>query len=198
MDDIQILNSKFERLKRDYEDMLNNLNAENFESSLADKLSALKGVNTGDETSDTIKDKLGIETISGENTGNETLASIKELLGIVDYSGVTTDATPKEIFIDGVSSNRLICPINSAVGYRIVIMASITGGATYKWVADGFIKNSSGTTMKWGDPVLIQSSTAVTTQAVALSIADAVRGLKLTVTGTSSSTYQWTARLYKN
>jgi hypothetical protein len=39
------------------------------------------GTNTGDETTLTIKTKLGITTLSGSNTGDETLSSIKTKLG---------------------------------------------------------------------------------------------------------------------
>ena len=48
------------------------------------------GTNTGDETTATIKTKLGITTLSGSNTGDETTATIKTKLGITTLSGSNT------------------------------------------------------------------------------------------------------------
>lgn len=42
----------------------------------ANKLAAITGTNTGDETITTIKAKLGITTLSGSNTGDQNLASV--------------------------------------------------------------------------------------------------------------------------
>lgn len=44
------------------------------------------GTNTGDETTSTIKTKLGITTLSGSNTGDETTATIKTKLGAASGS----------------------------------------------------------------------------------------------------------------
>jgi len=53
-------------------------------------LSNTSGINTGDETTSTIKTKLGITTISGSNTGDESTSSIKTKLGIDNLSGSNT------------------------------------------------------------------------------------------------------------
>jgi hypothetical protein len=56
------------------------------------------GVNTGDETADSIKTKLGITTLSGSNTGDETASTIKNKLGISTLSGSNTgDQTLDEL-----------------------------------------------------------------------------------------------------
>ena len=48
------------------------------------------GTNTGDETTSSIKTKLGISTLSGSNTGDETLSTILSKLGISTLSGSNT------------------------------------------------------------------------------------------------------------
>jgi hypothetical protein len=50
----------------------------------------LSNINTGDETTATIKTKLGIMTLSGSNTGDETTSSIKSKLSITILSGSNT------------------------------------------------------------------------------------------------------------
>jgi hypothetical protein len=52
--------------------------------------STVSGTNTGDETADTLKTKLGITTLSGANTGDETAATITTKLGITTLSGANT------------------------------------------------------------------------------------------------------------
>ena len=54
------------------------------------KLTNTSGTNSGDETTATIKTKLGITTLSGSNTGDETTATIKTKLGITTLSGSNT------------------------------------------------------------------------------------------------------------
>ena len=53
-------------------------------------ISTLSGSNTGDETYTTIKSKLDISTLSGSNTGDETSATIKSKLGVSALSGSNT------------------------------------------------------------------------------------------------------------
>lgn len=81
------------------------------------------GSNSGDETTSTIKTKLGITTLSGSNTGDETVTTIKAALGITTLSGSNTgDDTTTTIgnLINGatakttLSSNDLIALSDSA------------------------------------------------------------------------------------
>lgn len=53
-------------------------------------LTAVAGVNTGDESLTTIKAKLGIATLSGSNTGDDTLTTLLFKLGITTLSGSNT------------------------------------------------------------------------------------------------------------
>lgn len=62
----------------------------------ATKLAAITGTNTGDETSATIKTKLGITTLSGSNTGDQTLSG----LGGVASNTAITGATKTKISFD--------------------------------------------------------------------------------------------------
>jgi len=53
-------------------------------------IATLSGVNTGDETITTIKSKLGVSALTGSNTGDETNATILSKLNIGSISGVNT------------------------------------------------------------------------------------------------------------
>lgn len=57
--------------------------------TLKDLIDALSAANTGDETTATIKSKLGITTLSGSNTGDETTTTIGSLI-----NSSTDKATP--------------------------------------------------------------------------------------------------------
>jgi len=47
------------------------LSQENYTTTEKNKLAAISGTNTGDETTATIKSKLSISTLSGSNTGDQ-------------------------------------------------------------------------------------------------------------------------------
>lgn len=67
-----------------------------YPASDAAKLAAITGTNTGDETTTTIKDKLGITALSGSNTGDQTLSG----LGGVASNTPITGATKTKITYD--------------------------------------------------------------------------------------------------
>ncbi|MCJ7449017.1 MAG: DUF1566 domain-containing protein [Bacteroidales bacterium] len=67
-----------------------------YPSADATKLAAITGTNTGDETTATIKTKLGITTLSGSNTGDQTLSG----LGGVASNTAITGATKTKITYD--------------------------------------------------------------------------------------------------
>lgn len=60
--------------------------------------------NTGDETTATIKTKLGITTLSGSNTGDETGTTIKTKLGITTLSGSNTGDQTSIVGISGTKA----------------------------------------------------------------------------------------------
>ncbi|HEY5591667.1 MAG TPA: hypothetical protein VIK55_11690, partial [Paludibacter sp.] len=55
----------------------------------ATKVANLSGTNTGDETTATIKTKLGITTLSGSNTGDQTLAGLGGVASNTSITGAT-------------------------------------------------------------------------------------------------------------
>ena len=65
----------------------------------ATKVANLSGTNTGDETSATIKSKLGITTLSGSNTGDQTLPTLTSLGGVASNTAIT-GATNTKITYD--------------------------------------------------------------------------------------------------
>jgi hypothetical protein len=65
-------------------------------------LSNTSGVNTGDETTSTIKTKLGISTLSGSNTGDQTITLTGDVVGTGTGSFATTVNS-----VGGVSSNTI-------------------------------------------------------------------------------------------
>lgn len=71
------------------------------------KIDAITGTNTGDETSATIKTKLGITTLSGSNTGDQTLSSFGITSTAAELNaldGITATVTELN-YTDGVTSN---------------------------------------------------------------------------------------------
>jgi hypothetical protein len=67
------------------------------------KLSAILGTNTGDETLATIKAKLAVTILSGDNSGDETLTTIKTKLGIATLSGSNTGDQDLSSFASALS-----------------------------------------------------------------------------------------------
>jgi len=65
-------------------------------------LSSTSGINTGDETSSSIKSKLGITTLSGSNTGDQTINLAGDLTGTGTGSITTTVNS-----VGGVSSSTI-------------------------------------------------------------------------------------------
>lgn len=57
-------------------------------------ISNTTGINSGDESTTTIKSKLAITNLSGSNTGDETTTTIKSKLGITNLSGSNTGDQP--------------------------------------------------------------------------------------------------------
>ena len=67
------------------------------------KLTAITGTNTGDETLATIKAKLAVTILSGDNSGDETLTTIKTKLGIATLSGSNTGDQDLSSFASALS-----------------------------------------------------------------------------------------------
>jgi hypothetical protein len=67
------------------------------------KLTAIAGTNTGDETLATIKTKLAVTILSGDNSGDETSTTIKTKLGIATLSGSNTGDQDLSSFASALS-----------------------------------------------------------------------------------------------
>jgi hypothetical protein len=67
------------------------------------KLTAITGTNTGDETLATIKAKLAVTILSGDNSGDETSTTIKTKLGIATLSGSNTGDQDLSSFASALS-----------------------------------------------------------------------------------------------
>jgi hypothetical protein len=66
------------------------LSTNDYSTAEKNKLTAILGTNTGDETLATIKAKLAVTLLSGDNSGDETSTTIKTKLGITTLSGSNT------------------------------------------------------------------------------------------------------------
>ena len=80
----------------------------NIKAKLA--VTILSGDNSGDETSTTIKTKLGITTLSGSNTGDQDLSSFASALSLADKAN-TTDVTTSLALKANLISPTLVTPI---------------------------------------------------------------------------------------
>jgi len=94
--------------------------AHNITSTDITHLSNLSGSNSGDETSTTIKSKLGITTLSGSNTGDNAVNSL--------YSGLVSNATHTG---DATGSTALtLATVNSNIGTYNNVTINAKGLAT--------------------------------------------------------------------
>jgi hypothetical protein len=68
------------------------LSTNDYTTTEKNKLAAISGINGGDETTATIKSKLGITTLSGSNTGDQDLSSFSTITDLA-LKANTTDLT---------------------------------------------------------------------------------------------------------
>ena len=136
------------------------------------------------------------DTVMGSNGGQQA--------GLTVYQRQTTDATPTTISTMSNSSGdtlRLVTlPNNSAYGFTITLVAAVTGGGNSSmWKYQGLIKRggNAGSTAIVGSVVkdrIAYDSGASAWDADAA--ADTTNGsIKITVTGQSSTTIRWLARI---
>jgi len=109
-------------------DVLLNTAKNSYPTADATKLAAITGTNTGDETTETIKSKLGITTLSGSNTGDQDIAAMAHTnrTALDAVSGINTgDQTLSGL--GGVASNT---PITGATKTKITYDAKglVTSG----------------------------------------------------------------------
>ena len=79
------------------------LSTNDYSTAEKNKLTAITGTNTGDETLATIKAKLAVTILSGDNSGDETSTTIKTKLGITTLSGSNTGDQDLSSFASALS-----------------------------------------------------------------------------------------------
>lgn len=111
------------------------------------------GINTGDESSASIKTKLGVTTLSGSNTGDETGTSIRTKLGVTTLSGSNTgdqDLSGKQnVLVSGASIRTINGTSLMGAGDVATVQLGATAGSAL--AASG--ANGSSTTAAKSDHV---------------------------------------------
>jgi hypothetical protein len=103
------------------------------------KLAAITGTNTGDETTATIKTKLGITTLSGSNTGDQTLASVltrgtdagNNKIINVNQQGIGTAAPDASAALEISSTTKGFLPPRLTLAQIIVVENPTEGLVVY-------------------------------------------------------------------
>ena len=123
------------------------------------KLTNTSGTNSGDETTATIKTKLGITTLSGSNTGDETTATIKTKLGITTLSGSNT----------GDQDLSTLAPKASPTFTGTVVLPSTTSIGTVTSTEIGYLDNVTSAIQTQLDNKIAKQAvgTTYTTNAIA-------------------------------
>jgi hypothetical protein len=117
---------------------------------------------------------------------------------IVGFEGVTSNSTPLEIFCGGQSNSRLTIREKSVLMFTILVCATKNGimANAGAWKIEGAIKRDS-----FGNTALLTAVTKTLIHRddsdfdVTVTADNTNESLKIVVTGDSSSTVQWAARL---
>lgn len=113
----------------------------------------------------------------------------------VGFNGATTNATPTELYIHGVSSNRLTVIASSAFMFTAEVIAYCNGATKGKtWLLQGGIRrDGSNNTALIGTVVkTVISEDGTTGYDVNLTADNTNESLKVEVTGAASETVRWT------
>ncbi len=109
------------------------------------------------------------------------------------WSGSTTNNTPKEIFCAGVSNKRFTIVAQSALAFRMIIVArdDVANEAAMYRVDDGLIKrdNAGNTALVSGTVIVVHEDDAGWD--VTITADDANEALIITVTGDAVNPVQW-------
>jgi hypothetical protein len=106
----------------------------------------------------------------------------------------TTDATPKELFLDG-SAQRLTIAANSTLTFDILVVARSSGGASAGYRIQGVIENTGGATAFVGTPTVTTLGEEVAGWNVAVLADDVNNALIIRVTGAAGATIRWVATI---
>ena len=118
--------------------------------------------------------------------------------GQITWNGSTADATPTEMFIRGVASNRFTIIANSAINFTIKVIArDSTSGDIASYNFYGAIKrDGSSNTALVGSLVKDIIAEEDTSWDCAVTADDTNEALIVTVTGDASNTVKWSATVY--
>jgi hypothetical protein len=158
-------------------------------------LSNTSGINTGDETSTTIKTKLGIATLSGSNTGDQTITLSGDVTGTGTGTFTSTIANAAVTYakMQNITTNKLLGSISatSAAPGEVTIGSGLALSSTGTLSASGSggtVTNLSALTIgTTGTDVNSSVANSTTTPVITLNIPDAsttARGLVTTATQT--------------
>lgn len=131
------------------------------------------------------------QTVSGTITQGNTDYCTKQYV----LSGTTTDATETELFVRGISSNRIPVATDTTIFYDISFVARRTdaAGESAGFELKGVVDNFSGTVADVGDLYEILVASDNVNLAVEATADDTNNAIKVTVTGEASKTFRWTA-----
>ena len=147
------------------------------------KATNLTGTNTGDETTTTIKTKLGITTLSGSNTGDQTIT----LTG--DVSGTGTGTFAATLAASGVTAGSYTLPtltVDSKGRITAASSNSVTSG-TVTSVSVTAANGVSGTVTNPGTVPAITLTLGAITPTSIVTTGDVTIGGNLTVNGTTTT-----------
>jgi len=116
----------------------------------------------------------------------------------LSVSNVTTNATPTELFVEGVANDRMNIASDTTWAFEILIEARRTdaNNESAAWKFEGAIDNNAGTTAlvsAVAETVLADDSSGAWD--VAVTADNTNDALIVTVTGQASKTIQWVARV---
>jgi hypothetical protein len=104
----------------------------------------------------------------------------------------TTDATSKDLFLDG-SAQRLTIAANSTLTFDILVVARSSGGFSAGYRIQGVIENTGGATAFIGVPTVTTLGEEVAGWNVAVLADDTNNALVIRVTGAAGTTIRWVA-----
>ena len=106
------------------------LSTNDYTSIEKNKLAAITGTNEGDETTATIKTKLGIITLSGSNTGDQDLSSFSTITNLAlkaNTTDLTTGLSIKANSLDVTTSLGLKANVSDLTSGLVLKVDKVTG-----------------------------------------------------------------------
>jgi len=160
-------------------------------------LSNTSGKNTGDETTETIKSKLGITTLSGSNTGDQSIIMVGDVVANASTGTLTTTISAGAIITEKVANNAITyAKMQKVTGARLLGNAgAISGDATEIQLGTGiaFVNGTLSATGTGGtvtslSPITITASGNTFTSSVTNSTSTPAISITLPLSSVSGTT----------